>query len=76
LEAVTYPQDEELLKVLIEKHLHYTRSDRAAALLQNWQDVLGQFVKVVSVEYRRAQLEMAKESLRAPDAAPMVQAQT
>src|SRR6185436_6643669 len=36
LEPVTYPQDIELLKRLLEKHLKYTRSDRAAMLLQNW----------------------------------------
>ncbi|MCS6777704.1 MAG: glutamate synthase large subunit [Chloroherpetonaceae bacterium] len=63
LEPVTYPQDVELLRSLIEKHLRYTRSDRAALILQNWKDALPQFKKVVSVEYRRARLEMARAEM-------------
>jgi len=42
------------LKQLIEQHLHYTGSQRAKEILDNWDQSLPQFVKVMPVEYRRA----------------------
>lgn len=52
--------DEERLHQLIAKHLHYTGSARAQAILDNWADYRGKFVKVMPVEYRRALREMEK----------------
>ncbi len=49
------------LKQLIEKHMHYTDSTRAKEILDNWNDYLPKFVKVMPVEYRRALLEMQAE---------------
>jgi glutamate synthase (NADPH/NADH) large chain len=49
------------LKQIIESHLHYTNSDVARKILDNWDDYLGRFVKVMPVEYRRALLEMQAE---------------
>ncbi len=49
------------LKQLIEKHMHYTDSSRAREILENWNDYLPKFVKVMPVEYRRALLEMQAE---------------
>jgi len=46
------------LKSLVEAHLHYTNSNRARHILQNWDEYLPKFVKVMPVEYRRALLEM------------------
>ena len=46
------------LKTLIEKHLHYTNSNRAKQILDNWEDYLPQFVKVMPVDYRRALIQM------------------
>ena len=46
------------LKQLIEKHLHYTNSARAKMILENWNDYLPRFVKVMPVEYRRALQEL------------------
>ena len=42
------------LKRLIEKHLHYTGSSRAKAILANWETWLPKFAKVMPVDYRRA----------------------
>ena len=61
LEGVTDEADIEELRLLIERHQRYTRSDRAAWILQNWEYILPQFVKVVSLEYRRAQAERAAQ---------------
>lgn len=42
------------LKALIEQHLHYTNSDKARALLADWDNSLSKFVKVMPVDYRLA----------------------
>ncbi|RMF07127.1 MAG: glutamate synthase subunit alpha, partial [Alphaproteobacteria bacterium] len=52
--------DSERLRQLIENHLHYTGSRRAREILENWDEMLPKFVKVMPVEYRRALEEMAK----------------
>ncbi len=49
------------LRQLIEKHLHYTNSDRARVILDNWDENLKKFVKVMPVEYRRALKELQAE---------------
>ncbi len=49
------------LKQIIENHLHYTNSDVARKILDNWDSYLGKFVKVMPVEYRRALLEIQAE---------------
>jgi len=46
--------DETRLKSLIEKHLHYTGSDVAKGILDNWNDTLPKFIKIMPVDYRRA----------------------
>ncbi|MCU7850617.1 MAG: glutamate synthase large subunit [Candidatus Thiodiazotropha sp. (ex Monitilora ramsayi)] len=46
------------LKQLIEKHLHYTNSEVAKRIIENWEAYLPKFVKVMPVEYRRALKEM------------------
>jgi len=50
--------DEERLRQLIENHAHYTASPRAKHILDNWDEMVAKFVKVMPVEYRRALREM------------------
>ncbi|MEG3620330.1 glutamate synthase large subunit [Magnetovibrio sp. PR-2] len=50
--------DAQRLRGLIEKHHHYTGSERAKDILNNWADYLPKFKKVMPVEYRRALQEM------------------
>lgn len=50
--------DEIRLKQLIENHRHYTNSTVATKILDNWDEYLPKFVKVMPVEYRRALREM------------------
>ncbi len=45
------------LRKLIENHMHFTDSDRARHILDNWETYLPKFVKVMPVDYRRALLE-------------------
>jgi len=54
--------DAQRLKTLIEKHLHYTNSDRAREILDDWEGYLPRFVKVMPVDYRRALQEMQAHS--------------
>ena len=42
------------LRILIERHTHYTGSTRGRQILDNWRDYLPKFVKVMPVDYRRA----------------------
>jgi glutamate synthase (NADPH/NADH) large chain len=51
------------LKQLIENHLHYTNSEVAKRILDNWGSYLPRFVKVMPVEYRRALQEMQAQKM-------------
>jgi glutamate synthase (NADPH/NADH) large chain len=51
--------DEELLKSLVERHLRFTGSTLALAILDDWDAARRRFVKVFPNEYRRALTEMA-----------------
>jgi len=51
--------DEITLKTLIEKHAALSGSERASALLANWEATRAKFVKVMPNEYKRALSEMA-----------------
>ena len=46
--------DEQILKSLIERHFRYTGSERAKAILADWENARGRFVKVLPTEYKRA----------------------
>ncbi|MGQ5719166.1 glutamate synthase large subunit [Pseudochrobactrum asaccharolyticum] len=59
--------DEERLAQLLANHHHYTGSQQARMILDNWEQYRPKFVKVMPVEYRRALEEM--ELLRNPVAA-------
>jgi glutamate synthase (NADPH/NADH) large chain len=52
--------DEERLYQLISNHLHYTGSERAKEILEQWAVWRPKFRKVMPVEYRRALLEMER----------------
>ncbi len=56
------------LKQLIENHQHYTNSSVAANILENWDEYLPRFVKVMPVEYRRALKEMQLRQQATTDA--------
>jgi glutamate synthase (NADPH) large chain len=53
--------DAERLRILVERHLKYTGSARAKALLDDWDASLEKFVKIVPTEYRRALIELKAE---------------
>jgi len=55
------------IRTLLRSHVRYTGSKRAQAMLEDWDNVLTKFVKVMPVDYRRALLEM--QAAQAPKAA-------
>ncbi|WP_373652090.1 glutamate synthase large subunit [Schlesneria sp. DSM 10557] len=61
LEKVDSPADIAELKELIAKHYKHTNSTVAAEILQNWDDELPRFVKVMPTDYKRALAEQLKE---------------
>ena len=57
-------EDEATLKGLIEEHLHHTGSKVAGRLLNDWENVRSEFVRVMPREYRKVldRLEKKKKS--------------
>jgi len=51
--------DIDILRTLIQRHLHYTGSPRAKMVLDRFNEYLPKFVKIMPTEYRRALAEMA-----------------
>ncbi len=54
--------DDQRLKLLIEKHHQYTGSNKAAAILSDWDSYRSRFVKVMPVEYRKALQKMQQQA--------------
>jgi glutamate synthase domain-containing protein 3 len=66
LEAVESEEDIELLHGMVERHLEWSRSERARRVLDDWDEVLPTFVKVMPHDLKRilrerqdAELEVA-----------------
>ena len=53
--------DEVILKGLIERHLRFTGSPRARAILDDWSAYRSKFAKVMPHEYRRVLAELAAQ---------------
>jgi len=49
------------LRILLERHHLFTGSARARALLEDWDNALAGFVKIMPKDYRRALLELKAE---------------
>ncbi len=61
--------DAERLHLLISRHARFTRSARAAYVIEHWDECLPKFRKVMPVEYRRALAEQEKAKADAMQAA-------
>ena len=53
--------DEARLRGLVERHLHYTGSDVARRMLDDWENRVERFVKIMPVDYRRALEDLRRE---------------
>ena len=61
LEALEDPDDVAELKAFIEEHAEATGSERATAILDDWDAQVPRFVKVMPRDYKRALAELAAE---------------
>jgi glutamate synthase (NADPH/NADH) large chain len=53
--------DAERLRILVERHFLYTKSERARLILEHWDEALNHFVKVMPKDYRKALLDLKAE---------------
>jgi glutamate synthase (NADPH) large chain len=70
LESVWHQQDQDLLKGWITQHLNWTGSIRAKYILEKWPDMVGKFVKVIPIDYRKALERMRQREHRHTETTP------
>ncbi len=54
IEVVSREEDRAFLHAVIKRHLEYTGSPYAAGILENWEEAVPMFAKVIPLEYRKA----------------------
>jgi glutamate synthase (ferredoxin) len=64
LETIVEGDELDFIQVTIVKHVTYTGSRYAEAILGDWEQLHRRFVKVMPREYKRALAEQAKKKLR------------
>jgi glutamate synthase domain-containing protein 3 len=64
LEEVVDAEDVIELKTMLERHVEYTASASAKAMLSDWANSQKKFIKVMPVDYKRALKEMAAEAAK------------
>jgi glutamate synthase domain-containing protein 3 len=70
LESVWKEEDKGLLHDLIGRHLQWTGSTRAQRILDAWPDMVGKFVKVVPIDYRKVLENMRAAEQRDTETIP------
>ena len=70
IEPIMQGDDADRLHALITSHHEWTDSLRAKQILDRWRDMLGRFVKVVPIDYRRAIQRMRDREDRQTDSTP------
>ncbi len=57
-------EDQQFVKMLLEKHVDYTGSTVARNVLDHWHEFMPKFIKVMPLEYKRALQEMKLEETK------------
>lgn len=70
LESVYKKEDQDLLYSLIQKHEELTRSSHARRILGAWPDMVGKFVKIIPIDYRKALDRMRAGERRSTESTP------
>jgi glutamate synthase (ferredoxin) len=65
LETFEDPEDQALVRGLVQEHLQYTGSTVAKRVLDEWDSLKGKFRKVMPVDYKRVLQEQKKRDLEA-----------
>jgi glutamate synthase (NADPH/NADH) large chain len=69
LESLVDESEIWLVYGLIEAHLRHTGSEKARRILDNWEHLVPQFVKVMPVDQKRV-LQARRAAMRPPSAQP------
>ncbi|HEU4752719.1 MAG TPA: glutamate synthase subunit alpha, partial [Armatimonadota bacterium] len=67
IEPFEDPEDQSLVRNLIQEHQRSTGSSVAQRILDNWDELKGKFRKVMPVDYRRVLMEQKQRNLEAVD---------
>jgi glutamate synthase (NADPH) large chain len=70
LESVWHDDDKALLKNMITRHYEETGSEQAGYILDSWQDMVGRFVKIMPVDYKKALERLKNRDQRSNDNSP------
>ncbi len=70
VEPVWQTQDVEKLHDLISRHAKWTNSQTAERILDRWRDMVGKFVKIMPIDYRRALQRLKDREQRQTDTTP------
>ncbi|WP_010530018.1 glutamate synthase large subunit [Lentibacillus jeotgali] len=54
-ETLSDPAEEKEVRQMIKKHFHYTDSQKAQHVLENWEHCIGDFIKVIPKDYKNMQ---------------------
>jgi glutamate synthase domain-containing protein 3 len=73
LELVDSEDDKTKLRELLEKHLDYTGSPKAAQILSSWDLSLPRFIKVFPMEYKRALGKLSQDDAETERGEPIQQ---
>jgi glutamate synthase (NADPH/NADH) large chain/glutamate synthase (ferredoxin) len=68
LEKVTSAEDKQMLHDMVTKHFMYTGSRKAKEVLDTWETMLGKFVKVMPIDYKRVLAEKAAAAAKSAKA--------
>ncbi|MCS7205634.1 MAG: glutamate synthase large subunit [Leptospiraceae bacterium] len=63
IEELINPKEIEFVKNMLTKHYQYTKSKRAKEILDNWENEIGNFVKVMPGDYKLALQKLEEEEL-------------
>jgi glutamate synthase domain-containing protein 3 len=70
LENVYRPGDKDFLRQIIERHWELTGSGQARRILDGWREMVGKFVKVMPIDYRKALERLREREQRGGDYTP------
>jgi glutamate synthase domain-containing protein 3 len=73
LEPVVEKEDRDFLKAAIEKHVKFTESQYAKAILASWDEMLPRFVKVMPMDYKKAMAKMKEQQMKNSESAEMTE---
>ncbi len=73
IEPVVDAEDKNFLKTYIERHVKFTGSKYAKAVLASWDEMLPRFVKVMPMDYKKALMKLKERQMRSSEITDMTE---